>query len=185
VAATQPLLAAGAVNLMTGALRLFDSDEAPLGAPQLAASTAIPLLFDAVEIDGERYWDGDATRDSLLPPLLERLHATDRLREGEALQFVSVEPFARPLARVPMSGPELAYRAMNLFQLDKPVPPALPWVKRWVRVTRPSLPEDAISGQFDYSPSRLETLITQGQDTARAALVGSLVAAGEETGAQS
>ncbi|NML18010.1 patatin-like phospholipase family protein [Azohydromonas caseinilytica] len=182
VAATQPLLAAGAVNLMTGALRLFDSDEAPMGAAQLAASSAIPLLFEPVEIDGERYWDGDITRDSLLPPLLLRLQASGRLREGEALQLVSIEPFARPLAEVPQSGLQLAHRAMNLMQLDKLVPPPLPNLKRWVRITRPPLPQDGISGEFDYSPQRLETLIEQGTATARTALVGSL-AATEETGA--
>jgi NTE family protein len=184
VAASQPLLVAGAVDLLSGELRLFDSDEAPVGAAQLAASSAIPLLFDAVEIGGRRYWDGDVTRDSLLPALLARLRASARLREGEALQLVSIEQFARPLAELPLSGPELCYRALSLMQLDKLVPPALPrMVKRWIRITRPPLREDPVSGQFDYSPGRLETLIKQGRDTARSAMVGSLAAV-EETGAQ-
>lgn len=183
VAAPQPLLAVGAVNVMSGALRLFDSDDAPIGPPQLAASSAIPMLFDTVELDGQRYWDGDMTRDSLLPPLLQRLSATQRLREGEALQLVSIEQFPRRLAEAPVSGLELSYRLRDLFQVDKLVPSDMPNVKRWIRITRPPLPEDGISTEFDYSPARLETLISQGQDTARAALVKSLVAAGEETGA--
>jgi predicted acylesterase/phospholipase RssA len=183
LAASQPLLAAGAVDIQTGALRIFDSDEAPLGPPQLAASSATPLLFEAVALDGQRYWDGDMTRDSLLPPLLQRLSATQRVREGEALQLVSIEPFPRPLAELPMSGLELSWRLRDLFQVDKLTPPALPGVKRWIRVTRSPLPQDGISSELDYSPARLEALITQGQDAARAALVRSLAATGEETGA--
>jgi NTE family protein len=184
VAASQPLLVAGAVDVLSGELHLFDSDEAPMGAAQLAASSAMPLLFDAVEIGGRRYWDGDVTRDSLLPALLVRLRASARLREGEALQLVSIEPIARPLAELPLSGPELCFRAMTLMQLDKLVPPAVGMVQRWIRVTRPPLREDPISGPFDYSPERLETLITQGRDAARSALVRSLAPADEETGAQ-
>jgi NTE family protein len=181
----QPLLAVAAVDLLSGALRLFDSDAAPVGPAELAASSALPLLFDAVEIDGRRYWDGDMTRDSLLPPLLRRLADSGRWREheGEALQLVSVEQFDRPLAEAPLSGPQLCYRTLNLMQLDKLVPPALPGLMRWVRVTRASLPHDAISGQFDYSPPRLEALIAQGRDTARTALVCSLAATGQATGA--
>ncbi len=187
-APAQPLLAAAAVDLMSGELRLFDSDAAPLGPAELAASSAIPMMFDPVDVGGRRYWDGDMARDSLLPPLLQRLIESGRWRPdaGEPLQLVSIEQFGRPLAEVPQSGLQLAYRAFNLMQLDKLVPPALPpgpGVKRWVRITRPPLPEDGISGQFDYSPPRLEALIAQGRDTARSALVGSLTPAGEQTGA--
>ncbi|WP_298231855.1 patatin-like phospholipase family protein [uncultured Azohydromonas sp.] len=182
VTAAQPLLAAGAVDLLSGELRLFDSDEAPIGAAELAASSAIPMVFEPVEIGGRHYWDGDVTRDSLLPGLLARLRASGRLREGEALQLVSIEQFPRAMAALPRSGAELRWRAMSLMQVDKLVPPKLPEVKRWIRITRPPLPEDAISADFDYSPERLETLITQGRDTARAALVGSLAGV-EETGA--
>ncbi|WP_084150399.1 patatin-like phospholipase family protein [Azohydromonas australica] len=182
VTAAQPLLAAGAVDLLSGELHLFDSDEAPIGAAELAASSAMPLLFEPVEIGGRRYWDGDATRDSLLPALLARLRASGRLREGEALQLVSVEPFPREVAALPQSGAELRWRAMNLLQADKLVPPEPPALKRWIRVTRPPLPEDAISAEFDFSPERVEALMTQGRDAARMALVGSLVGA-EETGA--
>jgi NTE family protein len=184
VSATQPLLAAGAVDLLSGQLRLFDSDEAPIGAAQLAASSAIPMAFEPVEVDGRRYWDGDVTRDSPLPPLLARLAASARLREGEPLQLVSIEHFPREMAALPLSGAELRYRAMNLMQVDKLVPPALPGVKRWIRITRPPLPEDGISAEFDHSPQRLETLIAQGRDTARTALVESLAAVGAETGAK-
>ncbi len=182
VTAAQPLLAVGAVDLLSGGLRLFDSDEAPIGAPELAASSAIPMVFEPVEIGGRRYWDGDATRDSLLPGLLARLRASGRLHEGEALQLVSIEQFPRAMAGLPQSGAELRWRAMSLMQVDKLVPPGLPELKRWIRVLRPPLPEDAISADFDYSPERLEALVTQGRDTARMALVESLAGA-EETGA--
>jgi len=158
--------------VMSGELVVFDSDRAPLTARHLAASSALPLLFDPVEIDERLYWDGDITRDSVLPPLLRRLLESARLERDEALRLVTIEQFARTLAAVPRSGAEIAYRAINLLQLGKLEPPALDGIRiaEWQRVVREPLPEDGVSGQFDYSPQRIERLIEEGRQAAQRAI---------------
>lgn len=159
-----PLLATAAVDLMSGELRLFDSDSSPVMARHLAASSAIPLLFDPVEIDGRLYWDGEVTRDSMLPPLLARLLRSGRLVAAEPVQLVTVELFPRPLAAPPCSGAEICYRALNLLQLGKLDPPALDGLRigRLRRIVREPLPEDGVSGQFDYSYRRIRRLMAEG-----------------------
>jgi NTE family protein len=45
-----------ATNVRTGKVKVFKSEE--IGADQVLASTCLPLLMHAVEINGEVYWDG-------------------------------------------------------------------------------------------------------------------------------
>lgn len=160
-----PLLATAAVDLMSGELRLFDSDSSPVTARHLAASSAIPLLFDPVEIDGRLHWDGEITRDSVLPLLLERLLRNGRLSPAEPVQLVTVEQFPRSLAAPPCSGVEISYRALNLLQLGKLDPPPMEGLRigRLRRIVREPLPEDGVSGQFDYSYRRIRRLMAEGR----------------------
>ncbi len=169
----EPLLAVTATNLLDGRLRLFQSDRGEIGAAQLAASTAIPLMFDPVSIDGALYWDGDMVRHSLLPQLLDRLRRSGRLRAGESAQWVIVEQFPDASADELASDAELVYRLLNLLQLGKLAMAEIGREskgQRWIRLARTPLPHDAISGQFDYSPERIGRLIDQGVTTARRVL---------------
>jgi hypothetical protein len=45
-----------ATNVRTGKIKIFRNDE--IGPEAVLASACLPLLFQAVEIDGEHYWDG-------------------------------------------------------------------------------------------------------------------------------
>lgn len=73
-----PLLAVTATHL-----RLFQSDREEVGAPQLAASTAIPRMFEPVPLDGALYGDGDMVRHSLFPLQLDRLRRSGKLAAAE------------------------------------------------------------------------------------------------------
>jgi NTE family protein len=167
-----PLLAAAAVDLLSGELQVFDSDSAPLTARHLAASSALPLLFDPVEIDEKLYWDGDMVRDSMLPALLARLLEVGRVKRGEPLQLVTIETMPRAFGAAPQSGAEIAYRALNLLQVGKFEPPRIDGVNlaRVRRIVREPLAEDGVSGHFDYSPRRIDVLIEQGCVAARRAM---------------
>ena len=167
-----PMLAVGAVDVMSGELVLFDSDSAPVTARHVGASSGLPILFEPVELEERLYWDGDITRDSVLPLLLQRLLDSRRVQADEPLRLVTIEQFPRALAARPQSGAELAYRAINLLQLDKLEPPALEGIRieQWQRVVREPLVEDGVSGQFDYSPARLERLLEEGRQAARRAI---------------
>src|SRR5260221_639995 len=51
-------LSMGAVNVRTGNLVYFDNTSHTIRPEHVMASGALPPGFPAVEIDGERYWDG-------------------------------------------------------------------------------------------------------------------------------
>ena len=66
-----------ATQLRTGSLRIFESRE--LSADAVLASACLPWLHQAVEIDGEAYWDGGYVSNPPLVPLVERCRARDLL----------------------------------------------------------------------------------------------------------
>ncbi len=66
-----------ATQVRTGALRIFGQHE--LTADMVLASACLPLLFQAVEIDGEAYWDGGYAGNPSLLPLVEERRADDLL----------------------------------------------------------------------------------------------------------
>lgn len=173
-----PLLAVAAIAVVDGELQVFDSDATRIDPMHLMASTAIPMLFDPVTIDGRAYWDGELVRDSMLPSLLARLRATGRLQAGEPLRLVTIEQLPQRLPAVPRSGAEITYRMLNLLQIAKLAPDDLHESSgvQWLRIRRPPLDHDGISGQFDYSPERIEQLVVQGRQAGDAALQGAAAA---------
>ena len=58
-----------ATNVETGKIRIFKGAE--LTADHIAASACLPLVFQAVEIDGAPYWDGGYMGNPALYPLFE------------------------------------------------------------------------------------------------------------------
>ncbi len=65
-----PALYVGATNVRSGKIRVFTGDGITSAA--LMASACLPTLFQAVEIEGEAYWDGGYTGNPALFPLFER-----------------------------------------------------------------------------------------------------------------
>lgn len=66
-----------ATHVATGELRVFDQTE--LTADMVLASACLPLLFQAVEIGGEAYWDGGYAGNPTLMPLISETDADDLL----------------------------------------------------------------------------------------------------------
>lgn len=62
-----PALFVSATNVRTGKIRVFSGREITTDA--LLASACLPTIFQAVEIDGEAYWDGGYTGNPALFPL--------------------------------------------------------------------------------------------------------------------
>jgi NTE family protein len=75
-----------ATNVRTGRGRVFGNDE--LSADVLLASACLPTLFQAVEIDGEAYWDGGFAGNPTITPLIRECHSTDTI-------LVQVNPVER------------------------------------------------------------------------------------------
>ena len=66
-----------ATHVTTGELRIFRQDQ--LTADMVLASACLPLLFQAVEVDGEAYWDGGYAGNPALMPLISETDADDLL----------------------------------------------------------------------------------------------------------
>src|SRR5215472_10708235 len=76
-----------ATNVRTGLPRVFRNAE--LSAEVILASACLPLMHQAIEIDGDPYWDGGFSGNPLLTPLIH-----DR-RAGDIL-LVQINPVERP-----------------------------------------------------------------------------------------
>lgn len=76
-----------ATNVRTGRPRIFRRGEITVDA--VMASACLPLMFQAVEIGGEAYWDGGFTGNPALFPLVDECAARD-------LVLVQINPFYRP-----------------------------------------------------------------------------------------
>jgi NTE family protein len=76
-----------ATNVRTGRARVFRNRD--LSAEALLASACLPQLFQAVEIDGEPYWDGGFAGNPTLFPLVTELTSDDTI-------LVPINPIERP-----------------------------------------------------------------------------------------
>lgn len=83
---TKTHLFIAATQVRTGALRVFDQQG--LTPDMVLASACLPLLFQAVEIDGEAYWDGGYAGNPSLMPLITQSTADDLL-------LVQINPIER------------------------------------------------------------------------------------------
>lgn len=66
-----------ATNVRTGRGEIFTGPR--LSADAVMASACLPLLFKAVEIDGEHYWDGGYSGNPALHPLIYKTECADVL----------------------------------------------------------------------------------------------------------
>lgn len=66
-----------ATNVGNGRLRVFNNPEVSIDA--VLASACLPFLFQAIEIDGEHYWDGGYIGNPPLFPLITQTEASDIL----------------------------------------------------------------------------------------------------------
>jgi NTE family protein len=66
-----------ATNVRTGKIKVFEKDEISVLA--VLASACIPTLFQAVEINGEAYWDGGYMGNPALFPLIYKCQSADVL----------------------------------------------------------------------------------------------------------
>jgi NTE family protein len=76
-----------ATNVRTGRGRIFRNAE--LTPDVLLASACLPTMFQAVEIDGEAYWDGGYSGNPSMAPLIRECTSSDTI-------LVQINPIERP-----------------------------------------------------------------------------------------
>ncbi len=90
-------------QVSTGTLKLFRNKQLTLDV--LLASSCLPLLHRAVEIDGEAYWDGGLTANPPLFPLVHKCVARD-------IMVVLLHP--QPHSRTPISADDIWHRLTEM-----------------------------------------------------------------------
>lgn len=103
-----------ATNVHTGRPRVFRN--ADLSTDALLASACLPLMFQAVEIEGQAYWDGGYSGNPTMTPLIDECVSDDTI-------IVGINPVERP--GVPKSARdilnrlnEVAFNAVLLKELQ-------------------------------------------------------------------
>ena len=92
-----------ATNVETGKARIFTNEE--ITSDVVMASSCLPFLFQAVEIEGQHYWDGGYMGNPVLYPLFYHTDARD-------VVILHINPIFRP--GVPRTAPEIENRLNEL-----------------------------------------------------------------------
>jgi len=92
-----------ATNVRTGKIKLFTGED--VTADAVMASACLPNLFQAVEIDGEAYWDGGYMGNPALFPFFEDKKTDDTL-------LIQINPIRRD--EVPRTGVAIAERVSEI-----------------------------------------------------------------------
>jgi NTE family protein len=88
-----------ATNVETGKIRIFPAEEISIEA--VLASACLPFLFQAVQIDGEHYWDGGYVGNPAIYPLIYHCGTRD-------IVVAHINPIVR--RGVPRTAPEILNR---------------------------------------------------------------------------
>jgi NTE family protein len=144
-----------ATNVRTGLPRVFRNAE--LSADVILASACLPLMHQAIEIDGDPYWDGGFSGNPLLTPLIHDSRARD-------IVLVQINPIERP--GTPRTAREIVNRVNEIsfnsslkkelrgiamlqrFLANAKVTGDAPWIDQWsnVRLHRIATPKMAELG---------------------------------------
>ncbi len=121
-----------ATNVLTGRGRVFRNAE--LTPDVLLASACLPTLFQAIEIEGEPYWDGGYLGNPTMTPLVRECQASDTI-------LIQINPVARP--HTPRSSQEIFDR-LNEISFNAPLLKELRMIALLRQVADPGQCEGAV-----------------------------------------
>jgi NTE family protein len=101
---TKPMLLVGAVDVLSGEFRAFNSRRERISVDTILASAAIPNLFRAVHLNGGTYWDGLFSQN---PPIRELIDA-----RPDEIWVIQINP--KELETEPTTALEIADRRNEL-----------------------------------------------------------------------
>ncbi|HEY2876867.1 MAG TPA: patatin-like phospholipase family protein [Reyranella sp.] len=163
-----------ATNVRTGLPRVFRNAE--LSADVILASACLPLMHQAIEIDGDPYWDGGFSGNPLLTPLIHESRARD-------VVLVQINPIERP--GTPRTAREILNR-MNEISFNSSLKKELrgiamfqrllatatltgdaPWIDQWSdirlhRIATPKIAELGASSKLNAEWAFLSMLRDEG-----------------------
>jgi NTE family protein len=92
-----------ATNVRTGKVKVFETEE--ISADSILASACLPYMFQAVEVDGEHFWDGGYMGNPVLFPLIYNCSSPD-------IVIVHINPIQR--AELPQTASEILNRVNEI-----------------------------------------------------------------------
>lgn len=98
-----PQIYVSATHVNTGKAEIFSGQR--LSESAVMASACLPMMFRAVEIDGEHYWDGGYSGNPALHPLIYRCQASD-------IVLIQINPIERNA--VPTTAEDISDRINEL-----------------------------------------------------------------------
>jgi len=120
-----------ATKVRTGRGRIFRNEE--ITPDVLLASACLPTMYQAIEIDGEAYWDGGYVGIPTITPLIRESDAHDTI-------LVQVNPTERP--EVPRTAVEILNR-LNEISFNSPLAKELRMIALLRQVADPGNSEGA------------------------------------------
>ena len=122
-----------ATNVRTGRGRVFRNSE--LSTDVLLASACLPTMFQAIEIDGDSYWDGGYSGNPTITPLVRECETRDII-------LVQINPVERPgtpkMAReIQNRLNEVSFNAVLLKELRM-----IAWLHKMMRNKMPDMEEE-------------------------------------------
>ncbi len=100
----KPMLVVGAVDVLSGEFKAFNSRRERISVDAILASAAIPNLFRSVHLDGGTYWDGLFSQN---PPVRELIDA-----DPDEIWVIQINP--KEQAQEPRTVTEIADRRNEL-----------------------------------------------------------------------
>ena len=125
-----------ATNVRTDRARIFRNGD--LTPQALLASACLPQMFQAVEIDGDPYWDGGFAGNPILVPLITELDSDDTI-------LIPINPINRP--GTPRSARDILDR-VNEISFNAVALKELKMLAMMRRVADPATAEGAMWGRM-------------------------------------
>jgi NTE family protein len=139
-----------ATKVRTGRGRIFRNGE--ITPDMLLASACLPTMYQAIEIDGEAYWDGSYAGNPTITPLVRESDAHDTI-------LVQINPTERP--ETPRSAVEILNR-LNEISFNSPLAKELRMIALLRQVADPGNGEGARWAQMRTHRIKSDLLATFG-----------------------
>jgi NTE family protein len=121
-----------ATNVQSGRGRVFRNAELTIDA--LLASSCLPTMYKAIQIDGEPYWDGGYAGNPTITPLVRECNASDTI-------LIQINPIHRP--GTPKSARDILNR-LNEISFNSPLVKELRMIALLRRASCPRKAESAL-----------------------------------------